>query len=125
MKDMGRHFIDLPRRAVGGTSYKLSNTNDGHSGLTISENDIELQKNKQSRVAEAEVVILKTIIQRENHLKTLNDSMKTLQMKYKNDISIILDMIRSSSLEVVELIEVWRQEIVSQILILINLLIIP
>jgi hypothetical protein len=111
MKSMERPAAD----SIQNQPYTLSSINDGKSGITMPRNEAESQKSRLSKVADAELVVLKAIIIRENHFKTLQDSVRTLQSKYKDEISTILDCIRSSSLEVVESITAWRQEIVSHL----------
>lgn len=58
--------------------------------------------------SEAELDVLKAILTREGYLTRLGRIVETLEKKFKPEIADILDLVRISTVNVVESIEKWR-----------------
>jgi len=61
-----------------------------------------------------EFEVLKTILNREGYLNRLLAVSKSVGRKFKPEVADIIDLIRASSLDVVDAIVRWREAKVSQ-----------
>jgi hypothetical protein len=94
---------------IPGTSFPkpknvVTNTSLENSGITFS---IEPRTNAAEGLAELEV--LKCILCREGYLKRLHECAKTVGKKFKPEIADILDLMRASSVDLVEAVVRWRE----------------
>ena len=64
---------------------------------------------KEATVGALEFEVLKTILNRESYLNRLVGVSKAVGRKYKPEVTDILDLIRASSMDVVEAIVKWRE----------------
>lgn len=76
---------------------------DDIGGMTFS-----IEEDGDGAAARAEYDVLCAILSRESYLQRLEQVVKTINKKFKPEIADILDLIRSSSLDVIELIKKWR-----------------
>lgn len=101
MKDMERPLTAPEKELI--PQHQVHNDHYGNSGLTISAepriNYIEGQ---------AELNVLKMILNRENILIQLYNIIKKVEKKFQPDIIGLFDLLRQASLEVVTAIENWR-----------------
>eukprot|EP01035_Chromulina_nebulosa_P032760 gene32760-43785_t len=115
MKPMERPSSDL--RDKGLKNAVATNTNPKstfgeigkeaglRSGITFSIESIE----KEATVGALEFEVLKNILNRESYLNRLIGVSKSVGRKYKPEVTDILDLIRASSMDVVEAIVKWRE----------------
>lgn len=59
---------------------------------------------------QAELDIIKCIINREEYLRRLHKAVQTMQKKFKPEIADLLDIIRVATVDVVEAIVKWREK---------------
>lgn len=83
--------------------HLVKNENFAESGITYS-------SEPRGKAAEglAELDVLKSILAREGYLTRLYKSIRKVEKKFKPEIADILDLVRVSSISVVESIEKWR-----------------
>lgn len=63
--------------------------------------------------SELEFAVLKCILNREGYLTRLASVAKSVGRKFKSEVADILDLVRASSLDVVDAIVRWREAKVS------------
>jgi hypothetical protein len=76
----------------------------GGHGITFS---MEERSNPEEGMAEYEV--LKAILNRENYLNRLQQVARTIGRKFKPEVADVLDFVRASGLDVIDLILNWRE----------------
>ena len=76
----------------------------GKSGITISAEDKTGTKDGQS-----ELEVLKAILNREGYLNRLKQVARTVGKKFKPEIADVLDFVRASTLDVIDMIIRWRE----------------
>jgi len=91
----------FPKHQVAVTSMKTG-------GLTFS-----IESRGSAAEGQAELEVLKVILNREGYLSRLEQSIKKIGRKFKPEIADILDFIRAASIDVVEAIIRWREAKVS------------
>ena len=101
MKEM-RRIEDPPVEKF--PKYGLPNTSIGTSGLTFS-----IETNSTVVDSNAELEVLKAILNRESYLKRLFKMVKTLEKKFKPEVADLLDFIRAATIDVIESIVKWRE----------------
>lgn len=106
MKTMERPYGDAAEKFP---KHTVPNTSIGTSGLTFS---AEPNGNAEESIAELEV--LKAILNREAYLARLVKDAATVSRKFKPEIADVLDLVRASTLDVVESIVKWREAKVFQ-----------
>ena len=84
--------------------YGLPNTSIGASGLTFS-----IETNETVVDSNAELEVLKAILNRESYLKRLFKMVKTLEKKFKPEVADLLDFIRAATIDVIEAVVKWRE----------------
>ena len=84
--------------------HQVQNQNFLNSGVTISS-----EPSGNAAEGQAELEILKAILNREGYLVRLFKTVRTIQKKFKPEIADIIDLVRTSTVDVVEAIEKWRQ----------------
>ena len=85
---------------------------DGQAGITFSAENQDSSKD----VGLAELEVLKCILNREEYMKKLLRAVRTIDKKFKPEIADFIDIIRISSVDVIEAIVNWRELKVSRIL---------
>lgn len=85
--------------------HVVSSVSQGESGITFSIEKIE----GSAAEGQAELDVLKAIVNREEYLKKLFLSVRTIQKKFKPEVSDLLDIIRITSIDVIEAIVRWRE----------------
>ena len=75
----------------------------GRSGITYSSED-----KAKSSDSEAEYNVLRAILNRENYLNKLQNVARTVGQKFKPEVADALDLVRASSLDVIDSILRWR-----------------
>jgi hypothetical protein len=76
------------------------------TGITFSSEDREGGHNK---VESAELDVLKAILNREAFLSRLMSMTRTLSRSFKPEIADMIDLVRAATLDVFELLVVWRE----------------
>lgn len=109
MKGMERPLVEKPVDLIPGTSLPkpksmVSNRSSENSGITYS-----IEPKNHVAEGQAELEVLKCILCREGYLKRLIASAKTVGKKFKPEIADILDLVRSSSVDLIEAIVRWRE----------------
>ena len=102
MKNMDRPLTApdkelIPRHQVQNQTYETS-------GVTVSS-----EPSGNAAEGQAELEVLKAILNREGYLSRLFKSVRTIQKKFKPEVADILDLVRTSTIDVVEAIEKWRR----------------
>jgi hypothetical protein len=92
---MGEKF---PKHVVMNSSIK------GESGITMS---VEEQGGTKDGLSELEV--LKAILNREGYLNRLKQVARTVGKKFKPEVADVLDLVRASTLDVIDMILRWRE----------------
>lgn len=93
-KDTGEKF---PKHVV-------QNASIGKSGITESGEDQSGTKDGQ-----AELEVLKAILNREGYLTRLKAVARTVGKKFKPEVADVLDFVRASTLDVIDMIIRWRE----------------
>ena len=88
----------FPKHVVPNTSLF------GKTGITIS-----AEEKTGTKDGLAELEVLKAILNREGYLERLHNVSRTVGKKYKPEVSDVLDFVRASSLDVVDMILRWRE----------------
>ena len=101
MKNMDRP-ISAPEKEMI-PRHQVHNTNAATSGVTIS-----AEPSGNAAEGQAELEILKAILNREGYLVRLYKVVRTIQKKFKPEIADIIDLVRTATVDVVEAIEKWR-----------------
>lgn len=101
MKNMDRPQSAPAKELV--PKHQVHNQNFVNSGVTISS-----EPSGNAAEGQAELEILKTILNREGYLVRLFKTVRTVQKKFKPEIADIIDFVRTSTIDVVEAIEKWR-----------------
>lgn len=83
--------------------HTVPNTSLGKSGITISE------EVGPARDSAAELEVLKAILNREGYLTRLKQVARTVGRKFKPEVADVLDLVRASTLDVVDMILRWRE----------------
>jgi hypothetical protein len=83
--------------------HQVQNVSFLASGMTLS-----LEPRENVAESQAELSVLKAILNREGDLLTLAAAVKKVQLRFKTEVCDLIDVVRASSLEVVESIEKWR-----------------
>lgn len=86
------------------TKTRAKDRSGNIGGVTFSGEDVSKEK-----AAEAEFEVLKSILLRENYLERLYQLVRTIAKKFKPEVADVLDLLRNSSVDVVEQIENWRK----------------
>jgi hypothetical protein len=101
MKEMSRPI----KRAIEKFPKQTVNvTSNGSLGITFS-----LENEDKNQHADAELQVLKSILSREGYLARLKSLARTVNKKFNQEISDVLDMLRAASLDVIENIIKWRE----------------
>lgn len=101
MKNMDRPMSAPEKEMV--PKHQVQNQNFANSGVTISS-----EPSGNAAEGQAELEILKAILNREGYLVRLFKTVRTVQKKFKPEIADIIDFVRISTIDVVEAIEKWR-----------------
>ncbi len=96
-------YAQYPMHTVQSHSKSLDKLGNDN-GLTFSSEDIE-----NSPAAQAEYEVLRSILQREHYLQKLYQVVRTVGKKFKPEVADSLDLVRTSTVEVVENIVKWRK----------------
>jgi hypothetical protein len=105
MRPMPRSLPSITQKYPMHTVTSQSRTVDKEdSGLTFS-----MEKSSETPAAQAEYEVLRAILAREGYLSRLHDIVRTVGKKFKPEIGDLLDLIRISSLDVIQAIEKWRE----------------
>eukprot|EP01041_Mallomonas_annulata_P013709 gene13709-29158_t len=102
MRPMDRPISAPEQEKFPKTVTAISSAKTG--GLTFS-----TESTDNVREGQAELDVLKTILNREGYLNRLEKPVKKIGRKFKPEIADILDFIRASSIDVVEAIVRWRE----------------
>lgn len=102
MKNMDRPMSAPDREQV--PKYQVHSQNYHESGVTISS-----EPRGNAAESQAELEILKCILNREGYLTRLQKAVKKVERKFNPEIADILDLVRIASVEVVEAICKWRE----------------
>lgn len=84
--------------------HTVPNTSLGKTGITIS-----AEENGGSKDSAAELEVLKAILNREGYLTRLKQVARTVGKKFKPEVADVLDLVRASTLDVVDMIIRWRE----------------
>lgn len=105
MKPMPRKLTSVESKYSKNTIQSQSKWKDADDGggMTYS-----IEENAESSAAKAEYDVLCAILSRESYMQRLEAVVRTISKKFKPEIADILDLVRSSSLDVIELIKKWR-----------------
>jgi hypothetical protein len=101
MKTMERPLKPSPEKFP---KHVVPNNTIGAAGLTYS---VENEGAEKDGIAEFDV--LKSILNREGYLSRLFRVARTVGKKFKPEVADVLDLVRASSLDVVEAILRWRE----------------
>lgn len=108
MRPMPRNLPSLNQKPTIHTVNSQSRTTDSktgnEAGLTYS-----IEEDGSTAAAKAEYEVLKAILARENYLQRLQKVVRTISKKIKPELADVLDLIRQSSLDVIESVENWRR----------------
>lgn len=113
------HVMDRPVVIPKPCAPTLSSFSDGIHGLTRStmENFSNIKKNKLGEVrdkekvealAQTELNIIRHILIREQLLNKLSEVVLTIHDKFKDEIQVLIDSIRTESLQIIEAVVKWR-----------------
>lgn len=97
-------YSQYPMHTVQSHSKSIDKLGNNDNGLTFSSEDIE-----NSPAAQAEYEVLRCILQREHYLQKLYQVVRTIGKKFKAEVADALDLVRSSTIDVVESIVKWRK----------------
>ena len=101
MKNMDRPLSAPEREQV--PKHQVHSENFHESGVTVSS-----EPRGNAAESQAELDILKAILSREGYMTRLLKAVKKVERKFKPEIADILDLVRVSSVEVVEAVSKWR-----------------
>jgi hypothetical protein len=102
MKNMDRPVSAPDRDQV--PRHQVHSQNFHESGVTMSS-----EPRGNAAESQAELEILKSILNRESYLTRLHKAVKKVERKFNPEIADILDLVRIASVEVVEAIGKWRE----------------
>lgn len=102
MKNMDRPMSAPEKELI--PRHQVQNTNAATSGVTISS-----EPSGNAAEGQAELEILKAILNREGYLVRLFKTVRTIQKKFKPEVADIIDLVRTTTVDVVEAIEKWRR----------------
>jgi hypothetical protein len=74
------------------------------SGITFSS-----EKENEEEASAAELQVLRSILLRESYLEKLQQVVRTVGRKFKPEVADALDLVRSATVDVIEMIEKWRK----------------
>lgn len=80
----------------------------GKSGITMS-----VEEQHGTKDGSLELEVLKAILNREGYLTRLKQVARTVGRKFKPEVADVLDLVRASTLDVVDMIIRWREVKVS------------
>jgi hypothetical protein len=101
MKNMDRPLTAPEKELI--PRHQVQNEYSHHGGMTMS-----TEPRSNYLEGQAELSVLKAILNREGILTELLTTVKKVEKKFQNDIIGLLDLVRQTSLEVVTAIENWR-----------------
>jgi hypothetical protein len=101
LKNMDRPLTAPEKELI--PEHQVHNNHFMNSGMTMS-----AEPRSNYHEGQAELAVLKAILNREGILTELNSTVKKVEKKFQQDIIGLLDMVRQASLEVVTAIENWR-----------------
>jgi hypothetical protein len=101
LKNMDRPLTAPEKELV--PEHQVHNNHFMNSGMTVS-----AEPRSHYHEGQAELEVLKAILNREGILTELNSIVKKVEKKFQQDIIGLLDLVRQTSLEVVTAIENWR-----------------
>lgn len=101
LKNMDRPLTAPEKELI--PEHQVQNNHFLNSGMTVS-----AEPRSHYHEGQAELNVLKAILHREGILTELNTTVKKVEKKFQQIIIGLLDMIRQTSLEVVNAIENWR-----------------
>lgn len=76
----------------------------GKTGLTLS-----VEEKYGTKDGQAELEVLKAILNREGYLDRLRMVARTVGKKFKPEVADLLDLVRASTLDVIDMILRWRE----------------
>ena len=88
----------FPKHVVPNTSLF------GKTGITIS-----VEEKQGTKDGHAELEVLKAILNREGFLGELKNVARTVGKKFKPEVADVLDFVRASTLDVIDMILRWRE----------------
>ena len=83
---------------------QVQNTSLATGGVTFS-----VEPSGSAEESKCELDILKAVLNREGYLHRLEKAVRTINKKFKPEVSDILDLVRAASTEVIECIVLWRE----------------
>jgi len=101
--------ISAPEREKN-PKHQVSVTSLKSGGLTYS-----TEPSGSALEGQAELEVLKAILNREGYLGRLENAAKKVGRKFKPEVADILDFVRAASIDVVEAVVQWREVKVSDI----------
>ena len=101
MKNMDRPASAPQKEQI--PKHQVQNEYGASGGVTISS-----EPSGNAAEGQAELEVLKAILNREGYLVRLYKTVRTIQRKFKPEIADIIDLVRNATIDVVEAIEKWR-----------------